>query len=78
MNMKRWNKGLRWVHLAFGLSISAYFFLLPADGYSDAVNNVYKFGVVAVVFWTGIIKWQLPRIARWRSRDKIKQARASS
>jgi hypothetical protein len=39
---------------------------------------VYKFGVVAVVFWTGIIKWQLPRIARWRARDKIKQARASS
>jgi hypothetical protein len=76
--MKTWNKALRWVHLLFGLSISAYFFFLPADGYSDAVNNIFKFGVIAVVFWTGIIKWQLPRIARWRSRNQIKRAQATS
>ena len=76
--MKTANKVLRWVHLLFGLSISAYFFLLPADGYSDAVNNVFRFGVIAVVFWTGIIKWQLPRISRWRARKRIKEARASA
>ena len=76
--MKTANKVLRWVHLLFGLSISAYFFFLPAGGYSDAVNNVFKFGVIAVVFWTGIIKWQLPRISRWRARKRIKAARASA
>jgi len=72
--MKTWNTSLRWVHFLFGLSISGYFFFLPADGYSAAVNNVYKFGVIAVVFWTGVIKWQLPRISRWRQRRQIKQA----
>jgi hypothetical protein len=72
--MKTWNKALRWVHFLFGLSISAYFFFLPADGYSDTVNNIYKFGVIGVVFWTGVIKWQLPRIARWRARDRIREA----
>ncbi len=38
----------------------------------------FLFGLIAVVFWTGVIKWQLPRISRWRARDKIRQARASS
>ena len=75
--MKTWNNGLRWVHFLFGLSISAYFFFLPADGYSAAVNNVYKFGVIAVVFWTGVIKWQLPRISRWRQRNQTRRAQAS-
>ncbi|MBL6733724.1 MAG: hypothetical protein ISP84_04175, partial [Candidatus Poseidonia sp.] len=31
--------------------------------------------VMAVVFWTGIIKWQLPRIKKWnRKRQKAKAA----
>ncbi len=31
--------------------------------------------VMAVVFWTGIIKWQLPRIKKWnRKRQKAKVA----
>jgi hypothetical protein len=63
--VKNWNVTLRWLHFLAGLTISGYFFLLPADGYSATVNNVYKFGVVAFVFWTGVIKWQLPRIRRW-------------
>jgi hypothetical protein len=74
--MKQWNIALRWVHFLFGLSISAYFFLLPAEGYSAAVNNVYKFGVIAVVCWTGFMKWQLPRFVRWRARRKGQQAAA--
>ena len=75
--MKTANTVLRWVHLLFGLAIAAYFFFLPADGHSDAVNNVYS-GVIVVVFWTGIIKWQLPRISRWRARRRIKQAHSSA
>ncbi len=63
--MKNWNVTLRWMHFLAGLSISGYFFLLPSDGYSDTVNNIYKFGVIFFVFWTGVIKWQLPRIRRW-------------
>ena len=63
--MKNWNVTLRWLHFLAGLAISGYFFLLPAEGYSATVNNVYKFGVVGFVFWTGVIKWQLPRIRRW-------------
>lgn len=63
--IKNWNVTLRWAHLLAGLAISGYFFFLPEDGYSAGVNNVYKFGVVGFVFWTGIIKWQLPRIRRW-------------
>lgn len=68
--MKNWNSILRWVHFLAGLLISGYFFLLPADGYSDTVNNVYKFGVITFVFWTGVIKWQLPRIRRWNKKRK--------
>jgi len=31
--------------------------------------------VVAIVFWTGIIKWQLPRIKKWnRKRKKAAEA----
>lgn len=60
-----WNKGLRLVHFAFGLSISGYFFFMPADGWSDTVNTVYKFGIVSIVFWTGVIRWNLPRIRGW-------------
>jgi hypothetical protein len=60
-----WNKGLRWIHFLFGLSISGYFFLMPADGWSDTVNTVYRFGIVSIVFWTGVIRWNLPRIRGW-------------
>ena len=63
--MKNWNKILRWVHFLAGLSISYYFFFLPDDGWSDGVNNLYKFGIVGFVFWTGVIRWNLPRIRRW-------------
>jgi hypothetical protein len=63
--MKNWNKILLWAHFLVGLSISGYFFLLPEEGYSSTVNNIYKFGVVTFVFWTGIIRWNLPRIRRW-------------
>ena len=48
-----------------GVAISFYFLAMPADGWSDSVNNVYKFGVVGFAFWTGIIMWNLPRIRRW-------------
>jgi hypothetical protein len=33
--------------------------------------------VIAVVFWTGVIKWQLPRISRWRQRNQTRRAQAS-
>jgi hypothetical protein len=39
---------------------------MPADGWSDGFNNVMKFGVVGFVFWTGVIRWNLPRIRRWK------------
>ena len=60
-----WNEGLRWIHFLFGLSTSGYFFLMPADGRSDTVNTVYKFGIVSIVFWTGVIRWNLPNTHRW-------------
>ncbi len=68
--MKNWNSILRWVHFLAGLSISGYFFLMPDDGWSDTVNNVYTFGVVSFVFWTGVIRWNLPRIRRWSKARK--------
>ena len=61
-----WNKTLRWAHFLVALSITYYFFFMPSDGWSDGVNNFYKFGVVSFVFWTGVIRWNLPRIRRWR------------
>jgi len=63
--MRNWNKILRWVHFLGGLSIGAYFFLMPADGWSDGVSSVYKLGIVSLVFWTGSIRWNLPRIRKW-------------
>ncbi len=58
---------LRWIHFLFGLSISGYFLLMPADGWSDTVNGVYRTGIIGIVFWTGVIRWQLPRLRRWRA-----------
>ena len=40
ITMKSWNKILFWFHFSGGLSITAYFFLLPAEGYSDTVNSI--------------------------------------
>ena len=63
--MKNWSRNLRWVHFLAGLTISFYFFAMPSDGWSDGVNNLYKFGIVSLVFWTGVIRWNLPRIRKW-------------
>ena len=80
MNLARnWNTILRWIHLTFGMMISVYFARITFTGNTDAWDNdpwVTMFvgqAVVAVVFWTGIIKWQLPRIKKWnRNRKKSK------
>lgn len=68
--MMNWNKILLWAHFLVGLSISYYFLAMPEDGWSDGVNTLYKFGIVSFVFWTGIIRWNLPRIRRWTKRRK--------
>ena len=68
MKTSQW---LRWVHFLAGLSISFYFFAMPAEGWGDTYNNIMKFGVVGFVFWTGVIRWNLPRIRRWRAKSKI-------
>jgi len=35
------------------------------------VTNFVATAVLGIVFWTGIIKWQLPRIKKWnRNRKK--------
>jgi hypothetical protein len=75
--MANWNTRLRWIHLAFGLMISAYFFPITMNqdvNFWDDRPQVTMFvgGVVmAVVVWTGIVKWQLPRIKKWnRNRKK--------
>ena len=65
LDNENWNKILRWLHFSAGLLISGYFFLMPGDGWSDTVNNVFKFGIVSFVFWTGVIRWNLPRIRKW-------------
>lgn len=57
---------LRWVHFIVGLSISFYFFAMPSEGWSDGFNNLMKVAV-GFVFWTGVIRWQLPRYRRWRA-----------
>ena len=64
--MKNWSKILRWVHFVAGLSVSYYFFFMPDDGWSDGVNNLYRFGIVSFLFWTGVIRWNLPRIRKWQ------------
>jgi hypothetical protein len=61
---------LRWVHLLFGLLISAYFLAMPAGGWPDWVTTATGNGVVAIVAWTGIARWQLPRVRRWRARRR--------
>ena len=38
--METWNRILRWAH----------FLAMPADGWSDTVNNIYKFAIVGFAF----------------------------
>ena len=56
-----WNTILRWIHLLFAMMISVYF---------GRITMFVRQIVMAIVFWTGIIKWQLPKIKKWnRSRN---------
>ena len=80
---RNWNTILRSVHLLFGLMISAYFFPITISGdvnYWDDRPGVTMFlgqVVMAVVFWTGILKWQLPRIKKWNRKRKKAAAEAA-
>ena len=81
MNLaKNWNTILRWIHLIFGMMISAYFARITFTGNVNAwedqewVTMLMGQGVLAIVLWTGIIKWQLPRINKWNRNRKKKQA----
>ena len=79
---KNWNTILRWIHLIFGMMISAYFARITFTGNVNAwedqewVTMLMGQGVLAIVFWTGIIKWQLPRIMKWNRNRKKKQTAA--
>lgn len=61
---------LRWLHLLTGLLISYYFIFKPEGGWSDGFEVFVGQFVVAFVAWTGIIRWQLPRLRRWRARRR--------
>lgn len=68
-NMMNWNSILRWVHLFFGVAINGYFFYTVVLGNTATemmVNLVMLSGGLA--FWTGLAKWQLPRIRKWRKK----------
>ena len=78
---RNWNTILRWVHLGFGMIISVYFARITFTGNVNAWDDNPEFtmfvgqAVMAIVCWTGIIKWQLPRIKKWnRKRQKAKAA----
>ncbi|MAJ19417.1 MAG: hypothetical protein CMA06_06235 [Euryarchaeota archaeon] len=78
---KNWNTILRWVHLIFGFCFSIYFGAITFTGNIDYwdgqpwVTMIMGTVVLGIVFWTGIIKWQLPRIKKWnRNRKKSKAA----
>ena len=58
---------LRWLHLLTGMLISYYFLFKPEGGWSDGFELFVGQFVVAFVAWTGIIRWQLPRLRRWRA-----------
>ena len=47
---------------------------MPDGGWPDWVTTAMGNGVVAVVAWTGIIRWQLPRLRWWRARRRAKIA----
>ena len=64
--MANWNTRLRWIHLIFGMMISVYFARITFSGDINAwddqpwVTMAMGNAVMAIVFWSGIIKWQLP------------------
>ncbi len=67
-----WNTILRWIHLLFAMMISVYFGRITMFGetWSHEVTMFVGQIVMAIVFWTRIIKWQLPKIKKWnRSRN---------
>ena len=77
---KNWNNILRWIHLMFGFCFSIYFgaitFNNDVNFWDDEPWVTMAMGTVGfgIVFWTGIIKWQLPRIKKWnRNRNKNTQ-----
>lgn len=61
---------LRWVHLLAGLFISQDVIFEPDGGWSDGFELFVGQVVATLVAWTGIIKWQLPRLRRWRARRR--------
>ncbi len=67
----RVSTALRWVHFLAGLNLSFYIFFQPDDGWSDPYESITRFGVVSFVFWTGVIRWQLPRYRAWRGRRQV-------
>lgn len=84
MNLARnWNTILRWVHLTFGMMVSIYFARITFTGNVDAwdadpwVTMLVGQAIMAIVFWTGVIKWQLPRIKKW-NRNRKKKAAANN
>ena len=68
-----WNTILRWVHLLFAMMISIYFGRITMFGetWSHEVTMIVGQIVMAIVFWTGILKWQLPRIKKWGRKRKL-------
>ena len=71
-----WNTILRWIHLLFAMMISIYFARITMfeETWSDEVTMFVGQIVMMVVFWTGIIKWQLPRIKKWNRTRKVNTA----
>ena len=71
-----WNTILRWIHLLFASMISIYFARITIFGetWSDEETMFVGQIVMMVVFWTGIIKWQLPRIKKWNRNRKVNTA----
>jgi hypothetical protein len=59
---------LRWVHLLSALLISYYFMFKPDGGWPDSFELFMAQNLVPFVAWTGLLKWQLPRLRRWRAR----------
>lgn len=61
---------LRWLHLLTGMLASNSFLFEPEGGWSDGFELFVGQFVLAFVAWTGIIRWQLPRLRRWRARRR--------
>ena len=68
-----WNTILRWVHLLFAMMISIYFGRITMFGetWFHEVTMFVGQIVMVIVFWSGIIKWQLPRIKKWSRKRKL-------